>query len=163
MRTLMLYMILSVFLLSNCNAQNKLTLRYLGYQFNSTKNKSFVSQDLKFLKDDKDTIHMNVRLPFDTITYNIIDRGIFYGCHLKKDTVYTITLKKICVNNIPDVPNDYYKINTIPDQKDCSKFIEIEKNTKYKYEGNYGKYVDISGILFEIMGLNPSGGCFFQH
>jgi hypothetical protein len=92
-----------------------------------------------------------------------MDRGIFYGCHLKKDTVYTFILKKICLNDISDVPNDYYKTNTIPDQKDCSKFIEIEKNTEYKYEGNYGKYVDISGTLYEIIGLNPSGDCVFQH
>lgn len=152
-------MLLTLF---SCKAQEKVTLLYLGYQYNNTKNSSFVSKELNFLKAN-DTLHMNIRLPYDTIKHEIINRGIYYNCHLKKDTTYTFTLKKICVNNIPDVPNSYYKTNTIPNKKDCSKFTEVEKNTGYKYEGNYGKYVDIDRTLYEIIGLSPNDGCFFPH
>jgi hypothetical protein len=163
MRILILNIVFFLFSLNNCFAQEKLIVHYIGSQLKSTKNYSFLSKELKFLKENKDTLKMNIRLPYDTINHKIIDMGIFYNCHLREDTVYIIILKKICVNDITDVPNSYYKINTIPDKNDCSLFTEMEKNTIYKYEGNYGKYVDINNELFEIMGLSPSNDCFFSN
>ena len=89
--------------------------------------------------------------------------GIFYNCHLKEDILYTITLKKICGNDIPDVFHIYYKTNAVFDKDDCSRFKAIVKNTNYVYDRNYGKYVDMDGILYEIVGLTPGDGCVFQH
>jgi hypothetical protein len=146
----------------SCKAQEKMTLKYIGQQYKGTKNENFVNQEIIFLKAN-DTFRVNIKMPFDVKSKKIINRGIYYNCHLKSGTVYTITLKRICVNSIPDVPNSYYKTNTIPDKKDCSKFTEVEKNTAYRYEGNYGKYVDIDGALYEIVGLSPGDGCVFHN
>lgn len=146
----------------SCKAQEKVVLRYIGYQYKETKNKSFVNEELTFIKD-KDTLKVNLKLPYDTVSHNVINRGIFYNCHLKEDTVYTITLKKICVTDIPETFNSYYKTNTIPDKKDCSRFTEVEKNTEYNYTGNYGKYVDIDGVLYEVIGISPDDSCFYPH
>lgn len=161
MKTLTLYSLLLLSVVS-CKAQEKVTARYIGHRYKESKNKSFINNQLLFLNGN-DTVQMNLRVPFDMSKPEIIDRGIYYNCHLKSDTVYTIKLKKICVSDMPDVPNNYYKINTIPDKKDCSKFTEVEKNTGYKYEGNYGKYVDVKNVLYEIIGLSPSGDCIFQN
>lgn len=148
---------------TGCKAQDKITGRYLGYQFNSTQNISYLSQELKFINADKDTLKINLRLPYDTISHNVINHGIYYNCHLKEDTVYTFTLKKICSNDIPEAYNSYYKTNTVPDKKDFSKFTEVEKNTEYNYIGNYGKYVDIGGVLYEVIGISPDDSCFYPH
>lgn len=126
----------------NCKAQEQITGSYMGYQYTKTKNTSFINMQLLFLNNN-DTLTLNVKLPFDREKATVQDFGIFYNCHLKEDTVYTITLQKICADSIKDMPNSYYIINTIPNNEDCSKFTEVEKNTVYKYEGNYGMYVDI--------------------
>jgi hypothetical protein len=161
MRTLILYgiMLLSSF---GCKAQDNITASYIWYQYQETKNNSFIRRELLFL-EKRDTLRINIRMPFNTQKPQIVSPGIFYNCHLKENTVYTITLKKICVSEIPEAFTSYYKTNTIPDRKDCSQFTEIEENTEYKYTGNYGKYVDIDGTLYEIIGLSPSDGCVFQH
>jgi hypothetical protein len=161
MRILILYGII-LFAFFSCKAQEKVALRYAGHQYKETKNKSFVNDELKFIKD-KDTLKMNIKIPFDEINAQIINRGVFYNCHLKEDTVYTFTLKKICVSDIPEAYNSYYKTNAIPDKNDCSKFTEVEKNTDYNYIGNYGKYVDIDGVLYEVIGLSPDDSCFYPH
>lgn len=151
-----------LFTFFSCKAQEKVTLRYIGHQYKETKNKSFVNDELTFIKNN-DTLRVNIKVPFNESDAQIINRGIYYNCHLKEDTVYTLTLKKICANDIPEAFNSYYKTNTIPDKKDCSKFTEIEKNTDYEYKGNYGKYVDIDGVLYEIIGLSPDNNCFYPH
>lgn len=148
--------------LFGCKVQEKLVATYIGYQYKETKNNSFIRREFVFLEKN-DTVFVNIRIPFDTEKPQIVNPGIFYDCNLKENTVYTILLKKICVSNIPKAFNSYYKTNTVFDRKDCSKFIEIEKNTEYKYTGNYGKYVDIAGMLFEVIGLSPDDGCNFQH
>lgn len=151
-----------LFTFFSCKAQEKAALRYIGHQYKVTKNKSFVNNELTFIKD-KDTLKVNIKVPFDERNAEIINRGIYYNCHLKEDTVYTITLKKICSTDIPEVFNSYYKTNTIPDKKDCSKFTEVEKNTNYEYKGNYEKYVDIDGVLYEVIGISPDDSCFYPH
>lgn len=158
----LLFSVICLFSCCSCKGQESLTMRYVGHRYKETKNKSFINDELIFLKG-KDSLFINVKLPFDLNNHQIVDRGIFYNCHLKKDTTYTLTLKKICVKDISDVPNSYYMTNAIFNKKDCSKFTEIKRNTKYKYEGNYGKYVDMNGGLYEIIRLSPSDGCFFQN
>ncbi|OJV55763.1 MAG: hypothetical protein BGO31_16850 [Bacteroidetes bacterium 43-16] len=135
---------------------------YLGRKASSTQNISFINNTFVFL-NDRDTLLMNVKVPFDTAKNEIFNMGIFYNCHLKEDSIYSITMKKICPSDIPKGYHNYYAINIISDKKDCSKFKEIVKNTKYKYLGNYEKYVDINGVIFEIIDLNPKGDCFLPH
>jgi len=153
-----------------CVAQETITVRYISSQYNRTKNNSFICKEMRFISyKNNDTLSMNVRLPLkvtvkvsnDTIGIDVVDMGIYYDCHLKKDTIYTITVKKICINEIPEVYHSYYNTNAIFDNNDCSKFTEIEKNTPYEYIGYYGKFVDIKGILYEIVGLKPDNDCFY--
>lgn len=143
-----------------CKGQEKLTICYIGRRYETTKNKSFINEKLMFLQNN-DSLFVNVKLPYEPVNHQIIDRGIYYNCHLKEDTIYPITLKKICTDKINDAPNSYYLSNSVPDKGDCSRFTEFGKNTAYKYEGNYGKYVDIKGSLYEIIKLTPSDGCVF--
>jgi len=143
-----------------CKAQKQITGSYIGYQYTKTKNASFINRQLFFLNNN-DTLILNVKLPFDREKATVQYFGIFYNCHLKEDTVYTITLQKICADSIKDTPNSYYITNTVPNNEDCSKFTEVEKNTVYKYEGNYGMYVDMKGTLYEIIKLTPDDGCVF--
>lgn len=161
MKTIIVFAIM-LFTLCGCKAQDKITLCYIGYQYKETKNNSFLNKQLLFTHNE-DTLKMNLRLPFDISNHNVIDSGIFYNCHLKKGTTYTITLKKTCVTDIHETFNSYYNINTIPDKTDCSRFIEIRKNTRFRYFGNYGKYVDIDGVLYEIIGLSPDDDCCYPH
>lgn len=147
----------------SCKAQEQLIGSYIGYQYKETKNISFINRELLFLNEDSDTLKINIRMAFDIKNPQIINPGIFYNCSLKEGEQYTITLKKICVSDIPEAFNSYYKTNTIPDKKDCSKFIEVEKNTEYNYTGNYGKYIDIDGVLYEVIGISPDDNCFYPH
>lgn len=157
-----LILLLTLFSLTSCKAQEKLTMHYIEHRYYPTKNKSFVNDELIFLKN-KDTLRINAKVPFNSQNGNIINLGIYYNCHLQKDSLYTIQLKKICLKDIPEMQNSYYKVNAVFDKNDCSKFREIENNTSYEYKGNYGMYVDIQGILYEIIGVSPSDMCVFQH
>jgi len=155
-----------LFLICYCQAQETFTGKYVGFSYGLTKNESFINKTIRFVSFDNDTLLINLKLPIDT-THNIIDMGIYYNCHLQRDTIYTITLKKICVNEIPDVCNSYYFTNTVFDDVDCTKFTEIEKNTPYEYKcgysKGYGKFVDIKGLLYEIVELKPDKDCFCPH
>lgn len=107
---------------------------------------------------------MNLRLPYDSSTKNIVDAGLFYSCQIALDSLYTFTLKKITSNAIPIEWNSYYKTNAIflgGNKK--HKFKEKEKDTEYMYKGNYGKFVDIDNGLYEITLLLPTLGCALQH
>ena len=159
-----------------CLAKETITVRYVDYQYEPTKNNGFICKKLRFVsQNNNDTLFINVRLPLkvnvtilnDTIGVDIFDNGIYYNCHLKQDTIYTITLKTICINEIPDICNSYYKINAVFDNADCAKFTEIEKNTPYEYScgysKGYGKFVDVKGILYEIVGLKPDNDCFYPN
>ena len=143
-----------------CKAQEKITVRYVNSKYEGSKNKSFITREMIFLKNE-DTLIINIRLPFDISNPKIFNPGIYYNCHLRKDSVYTISLKRICANDIPKDYNSYYKTNIVPDEKDCSRFKEIDKNTDYEYRGYYGMYVDMKGTLYEIIKLTPDDGCVF--
>jgi hypothetical protein len=152
-----------LFSLLSCKTQESLLLQYIGYQYRETLNKSFIDKEMLFLKG-KDSLIINIKIPFDLSKPEILNQGIFYNCHLKKDSIYTIKLKKICVSDIPDDFNSYYKTNGFfSDKNKCSRFTEIRKDTEYLYKGNYGKYIDINNELYEIIGLSPSDICFFSH
>lgn len=160
---LLLY--INIFFISfiGCKAQENVTGRYTGLQYSSTKNSSYIRQELIFIKENKDTLKMNVVLPYDTTNYKVVNKGIFYNCHLKENIIYTINIKKICISDIPKEFNSYYKTNTVGDKANCSKLTEFEKNSNYVYLGNYGKYVNIDGLLYEIIGITPDDGCVFQN
>jgi len=146
----------------SCKGQQQIRGRYEGNAYKETLNESFINSELRFI-NGSDTLKLNLKLPFDRDKHQVNDRGIFYNCHLKKDTMYSITLKKICAADIVDVPVCYYMINTIPDGKECYRFTEVAKTTEYRDAGNYGKYVDVGGVLYEIVSLSPNGSCSFQH
>lgn len=150
------------FIVIGCKAQDKLKLHYVTHNYNETKNKSFINNELVFLKN-KDTLRMNIKVPFDSKKAEIIDLGIFYNCHLKPGILYIFELKKICLTDIPEMYNSYYRLNAVFDENDCSKYKELELNTAYEYKGNYGMYIDINNVLYQIIGLSPNEECVFQH
>jgi hypothetical protein len=143
-----------------CSFQKKITVQYIGQRYTSTENKSFLNNELLLLKG-KDTIHMNVKLPFDPATSDTINNGILYRCFLKTNKLYTIKLKSICPADIPDVVNSYYKINVLPSKKNCSTFTEIKKDTEF-LQRNPGKYVDIGHKIYELTGISPDTDCAYE-
>jgi hypothetical protein len=151
-------LITGIFLLlsAGCNAQQteKITAQYLGSTLQASKNKSFINLELHFYVDG-DTLLMNRKLPFDTRKNEFTDTGLFDYCHLDVGYIYSFTLKRICLSEIPEIFHSYYRINTIPDENDCSLFTEIEKDTPFMYYGDYRRYVDIGGALYEVTGLSP--------
>lgn len=163
-KTFLFKCVLLAFVSVSCKAQDTLTykVKYIGFSFETTKNRSFINRSLIFI-NNKDTFILNQKLPYKSEKPKVNYSGIYYNCHLKEDVVYTIVLKSFCVRDIPKSFNNYYITNTIPDKNDCSMFKENERNTKYKYYGNYEKYVDIAGRLYEVIGLSPSDDCFFPH
>lgn len=149
---------------SFCNAQEILTVRYVGYQLRPTKNNNFICKELLFFFNDNDTLKMNLRLPLkltitpknDTTKAEFVDMGLYYNHHLQQDSIYSITLKKICLDAIPDMCNSYYFTNAVFDKIDCVKFTEVKKDTPYEYKCNYGKFVDINGVLYEVIGVKQN-------
>ena len=76
----------------------------------------------------------------------------------------SISLKKIGLEHIPLIYNNYYRINAIfKNSSDRSKYIEIKKNTKVSYKGNYMKYFDLDNELYDMVRLAPGTGCRFDH
>lgn len=142
-----------------CEAQRTIELKYLGMHYSGTRNKTFINRQLIFLNGG-DTLQMNQKIPYDTTNHQVLYYGVYQKCHLKNDSTYTITLTKICLDSITDVLHSYYKINAIADKNDCSKFTEIERTSEYRYEVDYGKYVDIQKVLYEITRLTPNTDCF---
>jgi hypothetical protein len=118
-----------------------------------------VNNELLLLKGN-DTIHMNVKLPYNAAESDTINNGILYRCFLKVHKVYTLKLKRICSADIPDVVNSYYKINAVNGKK-CSIFTEIKKDTEF-LQRNPGKYVDIDHKIYELTGISPDTDCAYE-
>ena len=152
--------IISLILVSACSSQKTITVQYIGQNFSSTFNKSFVNNELLLLKE-KDTIRMNVKLPYDPVTGDTINNGILYRCHLKEKRSYVLKLKPICPLDIPEVVNSYYRINARSSKKRCSTFSEIKVDTEF-LQRNPGKYVDINNRIYELMGISPDTDCAFE-
>lgn len=150
----------SALVVSACSSQKKITVQYIGQQFTTTQNKSFLNNELLLLKG-KDTIRMNVKLPYNSLALDTINNGILYRCFLKQNTLYTFKLKPICPEAIPDAVNSYYKINAVSSKRKCSTFSEIKKDTEFMYR-NPGKYIDIDHKIYEIMELWPDKDCAFE-
>lgn len=119
-----------------------------------------MNNELMLLKG-KDTIHMNVKLPYNSTESDTINNGILYRCFLKEKRTYTLKLKPICPTDIPEVINSYYRINTIPTKKNCSSFTEVKKDTEFQ-QRNPGKYVDIDHRIYELMGISPDTDCAYE-
>jgi hypothetical protein len=147
-------------LLSACSSQKTISVQYIGQRYSGTQNKSFVNNELLLLKG-KDTIRMNVKLPYNAAESDTINNGILYRCFLKEHKVYTLKLKRICPAAIPDVVNSYYKLNSAPDKKNCSTFREIKTDTEF-LQRNPGKYVDIDHKIYELTGIAPDTDCAYE-
>ena len=150
--------------LTGCKAQEVIRytdLKYNGYAFTETFNKSFINKRILFSKGS-DSIFFNLKISFDIAKKEVVDPGLFYSCGLKKDSLYNFELKKINSSQIPDEYNSYYKINAIFTSKTSSRFSEIKKNTEYKYQGHTGRFIDINNELFIIEKIKPAGDCIFQ-
>lgn len=158
-----IFVILAFISFCSYKAQEKLTLKYLGYTYNETNNESFINRKLWFLKYDEDTLKVNIKMPFDRKDPKIINSGIYYNCSLKESITYILTFKKININNIPEGYNSYYKINGIFKDNNSSEFNEFKKNTPYLYRGYYGRFVDIDGNLYEVIDVEPSNDCMLPH
>jgi hypothetical protein len=143
-----------------CSTQKKITVQYIGQRYSGTQNKSFVNNELLLLKG-KDTVHMNVKLPYNSVTGDTINNGILYRCFLKADKLYRIKLKCIRPAVIPDVVNSYYKINLLPSKKRCATFTEIKVDTEF-LQRNPGKYVDINHRVYELLELSPDTDCAYE-
>lgn len=135
-------------------------LKYVGFVYTGTLNKSFVNKQLRFVKG-RDTIIINLKLPFDRKTSNIYDQGIFYNCSLRQDTIYSFVLAPATTDSIPKEYNSYYRLNT--KFNSLNHFTEIRNNTSYQYKGSYGMYVDIENRLYLIRNMIPAGDCVMQH
>lgn len=135
-------------------------LKYIGYSNSITLNNSFINKRIVFL-NGKDSIIMNIKIAFDIKERKIYDPGIFYNCRLDIDSIYSFKLKKIRPSEIPKEYNSYYRTNCLF-KTQSSRFKEVKKDTKYRFIGNTGMYVDINHELFEIKNMTPASGCTMQ-
>lgn len=149
-----------LFIISSCSTQKKINVQYLNQRFSKTGNKSFLNNELILLKG-KDTMRINVKIPYNSVTSDTINNGILYRCFFKPGKIYTLKLKRISVDSIPDAVNSYYKINTIASGKKKSTFKEIKKDTEFIYR-NPGKYVDIDNKIYEVRSFWPDIDCAFE-
>ena len=88
MKTVLAFSIICL-LFSHCDAQEGLVLenvKYVGKAYEDTKNKSFVNKRMLFLKG-KDTLYVNVKLPFDANESRIIDSGLYRDCLLQEGNI----------------------------------------------------------------------------
>lgn len=138
-------------------------VKFIGSSYKSSNNKSFVTYVLKFL-NNTDTVFINLRIPFDSKTNNIINEGLYNSCKLTIDSFFSFNLKKSNKNVIPNEWNSYYRINAkFLSGNMKSKFREVKKDTEYLYKGNYGMFVDINNELYEILLMSPTSNCTLQH
>jgi hypothetical protein len=135
-------------------------VQYLGQKYGPTFNNNFINNELILLRG-KDTIRMNVKLPFDSEKEDTINEGILYRCSLKTDKTYTIKLKPATPKHIPAALNSYYKLNAVFPRKRSSRFEEIRKTTEYM-RTNPGKYVDIDHHVYELLEIWPDTDCAFE-
>ena len=156
MRSVFFYILLTHCFLAQ--SQDVMKLKFVGNELSNTKNKSFVNNTYIFL-EGKDTLKLNIKLPYDSENREVVNRGFYRNCLLKEGEEYEIRLKKICLDKIPFAYHSYYRSNTKLDSTDCSHFLEYQSDTDFKYQGNYGMYVDFDNYLYQVVSLYPSEGC----
>jgi hypothetical protein len=133
----------------------------MGQHYSKTKNKSFVNSELVFLRG-KDIIRMNLKIPYNPLTSDTINSGIYRRCYLKPGTLYTFKLRPVKASDIPDVLNSYYKINVVFDgRRRGAPFSEFEKDTEF-LQRNPGSFVDIDSKVYEITELMPDRDCAYE-
>jgi len=91
MRKIIVILLLSLLFICCCEAQKTIIGDYIGYKYLGTKNTSFINRELSFLVNN-DTLRINIKIPFDITNPQIINHGIYYNCHLKQSSIYTIKL-----------------------------------------------------------------------
>lgn len=146
--------------------------RYCGCHFKATKNAYFVNKEMLFVTDQEDSVYINIKLPIDTSNSMIVDYGIFYNCTLKKDSIYTFSLKKISRADLNVINNEYYSGNTINNEyyrsniiclNDDGKFEEIEKNIPYSTVITNNVFIDKDNFIYKIIDLSPKTDCIYPH
>jgi hypothetical protein len=148
-----------------CSAQEIIKykdLKYQGYLYQQTLNKSFINKRMLFLQGN-DSIFFNIKIAFDFVKNNIYDPGIFYNCTLRKDSLYFFELKKVSLSEIPKEYNSYYISNGVFSSDNKSKFTEVKKDTKYIYQGNNAMFIDINHGLYLIVKMTPASECALQN
>ncbi len=144
------------------------TGRFLGdYVYVSPYNKCALRKKMQFATNDRgdstDTIFFNRVIFFDTTNIKIYDQGIFYGCHLKKDSVYTITLEPVPPSKIFNLRHsgfnvDYYISNCYFPDMASNRFVEREFNISgLNYMWNI--FVDRNDSLYQIKEITPTCDC----
>jgi hypothetical protein len=136
-------------------------LKYKGFSHHGTLNTSFINKRILFVRGN-DSVIFNIKIPFNVKTKNSYDPGIFYNCRLAKDSTYSFEIEKTTPKQIPKEYNSYYKINGVFNYSDKSKFTEIRKNTRYRYVGNTGMFIDAGHELYKITKMTPAGDCTMQ-
>ncbi len=137
-------------------------LKYEGYSYHETLNKSFINKRMVFL-NGADSIIFNIKIPFSFETKETYDPGIFYNCTLTADSLYSFELKKVSLSAIPKEYNSYYLTNGRFSSANKSRFTEVKLDTKYQYQGNNGMFIDLNNELYRIEKMTPARDCVFQH
>lgn len=138
------------------------SLVFCHKKYDISMNKSYVTQKFYFL-NDSDTICMNMRIPFNSEENEINDLGLYYNCHMLKDSTYKFSLEKINSLQIPEWEDSYYKSNVEYNDNDIYKFTEKKQDTSYSSKGYYYLYVDIDNIIYKILSVQPNDNCFYPH
>jgi hypothetical protein len=137
-------------------------MKYVGYEYVETLNKSFINKRILFLKNS-DSIIFNIKIPFTIEEKKVYDPGIFFNCTLRKDSIYSFELKRSLEIEIPKDYNSYYITNCVFNHIFESKFTEIKRDTKYMFKGNNGMFIDIDNELYLILKMTPTHDCIFQY
>lgn len=140
----------------------QISLVFCYKTYDISMNKSYVTQKFYFF-NDSDTICMNMRIPFNSEKMEINDWGLYYNCHLLKDSTYKFSLEKINSLQIPEWEDSYYKSNVKYNDSDIYQFTEKKQDSPYSLRGHYYLYVDIDNIIYKILSIHPNDNCFYPH
>ena len=125
-----------------------MSLTFCYDTYDMSLNKSYITKKLYF-SNDSDTICMKMRIPFNSEKMEINDFGIYYNCHLFKDSTYKFSLERISSHQIPEWEDSYYKSNVEYHDSDIYKFTEKKQDTPFSLKGHYYMYVDIDNIIYK--------------
>ena len=105
---------------------------------------------------------MNVKIPYNSVTGDTVNSGIYRRCFLRPGSIYTFRLKPTAEKDIPETLNTYYKTNGIfHGRRKGAPFSEEKKDTEFM-QRNPGSFVDIDHRVYEIIELMPDKDCAYE-